>query len=537
MTFPMHTALKRRPFFAVWSAAVALTAVLLVPASPALAQTKTLKVVPHTNLSILDPIWTTAYITRNHGYMIYDTLFATTLDGKVKPQMVDKWEMSKDKLKWTFTLRDGLEFHDGKPVTSEDAVASIKRWASRDSFGAVLAKSVDAYETPNAKTFVIKLKVPFGVMLDALGKPSSNVPFVMPARIAATPGTEQIKEHIGSGPFKFNPADFKSGERVVYTKNEKYKPRAEKPDGTAGGKIVNVDRVEWIIIRDPQTQFNALIAGEVDIIEQPVFEQYSLLKANKDVQLFDLSPAGRQFILRFNHLHAPFNNVKIRQAAMVAMGQREVLQTQVGTPGMMKFCKSIYPCGTPLASDNASFFTGSADPKRAAQMLKDAGYDGTSVVLMRPTDLPVIGKMPLVAKQQLEAAGFKVDMQQMDWGTVIARRAKKDAPSAGGWNAFMTAWDSGDILNPLTMAMLNASGDKGWFGWQDDKQIEDLKVKFSQAPNDIEKKKIAEAIQLRAMETATHIPLGQYNQPSALRLNITGMVPSGAGVFWNIRKN
>ena len=340
---------------------------------------------------------------------------------------------------------------------------------------------MDTWDTPNAKTFTLKLKAPFGVMLEALGKPSSNVPFIMPARIAATPGSEQIKEHIGSGPFKFNPADFKPGERVIYTKNDKYKPRSEPANGTTGGKVVNVDRVEWVIIRDPQTQFNALVAGEVDIIEQPAFEQYSSLKAQKDVQIFDMTPSGFQYIFRFNHLHAPFNNVKIRQAAMVAMGQEAYLKTQVGTPGMYKYCRSMYPCGTPFASDNTGIYTGIADPKKAAQMLKDAGYDGTPVVLMRPTDLAAIAKLPLVAKQQLEAAGFKVDMQQMDWATLLARRSKKDAPKDGGWNAFMTAWTAGDILNPLTMAMMNTAGDKGWFGWQDDKQIDELKAKFSQA--------------------------------------------------------
>ena len=363
--------MKRRSLFAVAALAAAL---LGTPAVQAQAQGKTLKVVPHSNITILDPIWTTAFVTRNHGYMIYDTLFGTDLAGKIKPQMVDKWTVSKDNLTWTFTLRDGLEFHDGKPVTSEDVVTSIKRWASRDSFGGVLAKSVDSYAMPDAKTFVIKLNKPFGVMLDALGKPSSNVLFIMPARIAATPGAEQIKEHIGSGPYKFVPAEYKPGERLVYVKNEKYKPRSEAPDGTTGGKNVYLDRVEWVIIRDPQTQFNALVAGEVDIVEQPTFEQYASLKAQKDIQIVDAQPAGLQYILRFNHLHAPFNNVKIRQAAMVALGQEAHLKTQVGAPGMFTFCKSMYPCGTPLASDKTGIYTGMADPKKAAQMLKAVSY-------------------------------------------------------------------------------------------------------------------------------------------------------------------
>lgn len=517
--------------------ALATLAATLLPPLAAQAQAKTLRIVPQANITILDPIWTTAYVSRNHGYMIYDTLFGTDQEGRIKPQMVEQWNLSKDKLSWTFTLREGLEFHDGKPVTSEDVVASLKRWASRDSFGGAMAAAVAGYETPNARTFVIRLRSPFGVMLEALGKPSSNVPFIMPARVAATPASEQIKDYTGSGPYRFVAAEFKPGERLVYVKNEKYRPRAEPPSGTTGGKQVFVDRVEWVIIRDPQTQFNALVAGEVDIVEQPTFEQYASLKAQKDIKLEDAQPDGLQYIFRFNHLHAPFNKLKIRQAAMLAMGQEAYLKTQVGAPGMYRFCKSMFPCGTPLASEQTGVFTGTANPQKAAQLLKEAGYDGTPVVLMRPTDLAAISKLPLVAKQQLEAAGFKVDLQQMDWATLVARRARKDPPERGGWNAFMTAWTAGDILNPLTMSMMNAAGDKGWFGWQDDKPIEELKVKFAQASSDAEKKKIAEQIQLRAFETVSHVPLGQYNNPAALRRNITGLVPGGAQVYWNIRKN
>jgi len=178
-------------------AALALLAGLAPRAAVGQGAPVTMRMVPQTNIAILDPIWTTANVTRNHGYMIYDTLFGTDAEGKIKPQMVDKWTTSKDGKLWTFTLRDGLEFHDGAPVTSEDVVASLKRWSSRDSFGGVLAGFIDHYETPDAKTFRLVLKEPFGLVLEALGKPSSNVPFIMPKRIADTPGDQQIKETIG----------------------------------------------------------------------------------------------------------------------------------------------------------------------------------------------------------------------------------------------------------------------------------------------------------------------------------------------------
>src|SRR3954471_22055013 len=150
-----------------------LTAVVLsmtVVMDGASAQQKVLKFIPQADLRILDPIATTAYITRNHGYMIYDTLFATDAKFQIQPQMVDKYELSADKQTYTFTLRDGLKFHDGQPVRSADCIASLQRWSKRDALGQKLAEATDAWSAVNDKTFRLKLKKPFPMTLQALGK-------------------------------------------------------------------------------------------------------------------------------------------------------------------------------------------------------------------------------------------------------------------------------------------------------------------------------------------------------------------------------
>ena len=498
---------------------------------------RVLRFVPHANLAVLDPIWTTAYVTRNHAYMVYDTLFSEDAKGEIKPQMVDSHTVSSDRKTWTFTLRAGLEFHDGSPVTSADVIASLKRWSSRDAMGGVLNGFIDRYEAVNASTFRIVLKEPTGILLDALGKASSNVPFIMPERIANTPGSEQIKETIGSGPFVFKADEFKPGVRAVYAKNPRYVSRKEPASGMAGGRTVNFDRVEWVIIRDPQTQFNALKAGEVDIVEQPAFEQVETLKKTPGVQIVNFAPAGLQFIMRFNHLHAPFDNPKVRQAAMLAMGQQAYIATQVGVPELGRVCRSMYPCGTAYADENTGDFTGTPNIAKAKALLAEAGYKGQPVVLMRPTDLASIAKIPLVARQQLEAVGFKVDFQQMDWASLVARRAKKDPPAAGGWNLFLTAWTAGDISNPLTMAMFNARGDQGWFGWQNEPRIESLKAEFARAETAADKKRIASQIQAIAFETSTHAPLGQYISPAAVRDNLVGILETpGVPLLWNVSR-
>lgn len=496
-----------------------------------------LRVIAHSNITMLDPIWTTAYLTRNFGYMVYDTLFGTDAEGRIQPQMVQDWTVSDDRLTWTFTLREGLKFHDGEPVTSADVIMSLRRWASRDTLGGLLEQSLDHYDILDDRTFQLVLAQPFGMVLEALGKPSSNVPFIMPERVARTPGDQQIREAIGSGPYRFVESEFRPGESVLFVRNEDYVPRDEPPSGTAGGKQVYVDQVKWLIIRDPQTQLNALLNGEADILEQPAFEQYPVLVADPDIEIVNAQPAGLQYSMRFNFKHPPFDNPDIRRAAMLALGQEQFLKTQVGIADYYRFCTSMFPCGTPFASEQTGGYTGRADPVAARALLEKAGYQGEPVVLLQPTDLSHINKLPLVARQQLERAGFKVDLQSMDWQTLVSRRARQDAPAQGGWNLFLTAWVAEDILNPLTMAMMNARGDQGWFGWQDDPELERIKREFGRATTDADKKQWAERAQLRAFETVSHVPLGQYIVPPAVRRGVTGIVPAGAQVYWNIRKD
>src|SRR5215813_4628248 len=320
----------------------------------AAAEAQTLKVVMHSDLKILDPIWTTAYIQRNHGYMVWDTLFAMDEKFQAKPQMVDKYDVSADKLTWTFTLRDGLQWSDGTPVTSDDCIASIKRWAAKDSMGQKMMGSVGDFEADDAKTFKIKMKEPYGLVLESLGKPSPNVPFMMPKKTAETDPNTQIKveDVIGSGPFLFKADEWKPGEKAVYIKNPKYKPRAEPASGLAGGKVVKLDRVEWIAMPDAQTQVAALQNGEIDMIESPGHDLLPLLASDKNIKLFNGNPLGNQYVFRFNSTAKPFDNDKIKHAVMVAFGQEDFLKATIGNPKYYKVCKAVFVCGTPLASED-----------------------------------------------------------------------------------------------------------------------------------------------------------------------------------------
>ncbi|CAN5392047.1 ABC transporter substrate-binding protein [soil metagenome] len=516
------------------AAALALPALAL----PTWAEAKTLTAVMHSDLRVLDPIITTAYITRDHGYMVYDTLLAMDSDFKIQPQMAD-WKVSDDKLTYTFTLRDGLKWHDGQPVTAEDCVASLKRWGARDSMGQKLMEFTASIEATDPKTITLKLKEPYGLVLESIGKPSSSVPFMMPKRIAETPPDKAIPEQIGSGPFKFVQAEFQPGVKAVYVKNTDYVPRKEPPSWTSGGKVVKVDRVEWITMPDPQTAINAIQSGDIDFLENPSFDLVPTLESNKDLKVQVLSKLGFQTLGRMNFLYPPFDNVKVRRAAFLAMKQKDVLDALVGNSKYYQVCGAVFGCGTPLATDvgGQSLVKGDGMAE-AKKLLAESGYDGTPVVLMAPGDVTTLKAQPIVAAQLLRDAGFKVDVQATDWQTVVTRRASQKPPKEGGWNMFFTNWAGPDILNPVANASAGAKGTKGgWFGWPDDAKIEAMRDAFVRTSSPEEQKKIAAELQERIYDQVIYIPLGQYTAPSVWRKELTGIVDGPATpVFWNIEK-
>jgi peptide/nickel transport system substrate-binding protein len=508
--------------------------ILAMSGSAAFAQEKVLRVAPQADLRILDPIWTTAIVTRNHAFMIYDTLFGMDAQGKILPQMVDTWKTSADGLVWDFKLRPGLAFHDKTPVTSADVIQSIKRWGSRDTLGVAMMERMSKMEAIDANNFRLTFSKPFGMVLDAFAKASP--PFIMPERIAKTPGDQQISENIGSGPFMFKQDEYRPGNRIVYLKNKDYVSRAEPPQGTAGGKPVPVDRVDWVVLKDAQTQANALANGEIDMIERMPPEQYSAFKANANIELISQMPQGSTMLV-MNHLVPPFNNDKIARAATLAISQEALLRAQMVNNDLFKSCASIYPCGTIYASTTrTSGFTGKPQFAAAKKLLEEAGYDGKPIVIMHPTDHSTLNKYPPVMAALLKQAGFNVEVQSMDWQTLVTRRAKKDPSDKGGWNIFMTGFFLADTINPLVFSPITGNGEKGWFGWPTNAKVEALKGQFLETIDETKRKELAAQIQEEVYASGMFAPLGEYKPLVAVRKGVTGVLQSPNTVMWNIDK-
>jgi len=515
-----------------------LTIALLISSGLARADEVTLRFIPQADLRSIDPIWTTAYVTRNFGYMVFDTLFALDKDLKPQPQMVDHWSESDDHLAWHFTLRDGLKWHDGQPVRAADCVASIERWGKRDPFGQKLMDTVASITADDDKTFTIALKSPFPLMLNALGKLSSNVPFMMPERLAKTDPFQQIPEAIGSGPFKFVAAEWQPGHKAVFVKNTDYVPRKEPPSFAAGGKVVKVDRVEWLYIPDSATAAAALNAGEADWWEQPPADLVPVFAQNPDVTVTTVDPLGNMGVLRFNQLQPPFDNLKMRQAVLNLVDQKDYMAAVAGDPKYWKVCYALFICGTPFATDaGADPLEHAPDFAKAKQLIADAGYKGEKIVLLDATDQPIVHAQALVTNALLTKAGLNVQVDANDWGTLITRRASKEPIDKGGWNIFHTWTSAPDMLSPALNGPLRANGAKAWFGWPDDPKLEGLIDQWFKAPDLAAQKELASAIQVENYSNEVdYVPTGLFQIPTAYRKNLSGIIIAPVVFLWNVEK-
>ena len=506
-------------------------------AAPALAQAqKPLRFVPQANLTAIDPIWTTAVITYNHAYMVYDTLYGYDGAGNIRPQMCAGHEISADGLTWTFRLRDGLMFHDKEKVLARDCTRSILRWGSRDSFGQHLMRYVNEITALDDQQFAIRLKKPCPQLLFGLG---ARQCFVMPERVASRPGTEQLTDPTGSGPFRFLRDEWVSGARCAYARFDGYVPRQEPPAFFAGGKVANFERVEWIVQPDPATAAAALQKNEVDWVEIPLIDLCPMLKKSPGVDVVVVDPGGWLMFMVINHLNPPFDNLKIRQAILLALDQQAFADAGVGDQKEL----AIVPTGLfaptmPMANTaGLQHLTGPRDIARAKQMIAESGYKGEPVMIMAPSDQPALSQMSEVARELFQSIGLKVDYQVMDWGSVVTRRANQNPIDQGGWGAFITVMSPLTAANPGSMLSLRGNGRKGWFGWPTDARLEQLREAWFDAPDLAAQKAIAEQVQLQYFETLPFLTLCRMQQPTAFRSNIKDMVAASFPVFWGMRRS
>lgn len=497
-----------------------------------------LRLVMNTELQVLDPHLTPAYVTRSFGYMVYDTLIAMDGAGGYRPQMLEGWQVSDDRLTWSFRLRPGLEWHDGTPVTAEDCVQSLRRWGNNDGLGRQLLAATREFRVVNATTFVLELARPFSQVIEALGKSAPYVPFMMPARLAVQPAARQVTEVMGSGPFIFRREEWRPGDRVVFHRNPRYRPRAEPADGLAGGKVVHIERAEFVSLPDAAVRASALQAGEVDYLEYSPLDFVERFQRNRNLVVMPRTGLGEIMGgLIVNNLQPPFNNRGVRRALQLALDHDEIV-AGLGLPREMTRgqCLSIYMCGGPFSTEAGADRLRRPNVEQARAALREAGYAGERTVLLHSVDSALINPIALVVAEQMRRAGFNLDMASNDFSTLAQRRTNREPVERGGWSAMPLVWNGLDLANPLANYATAYNCTNSYPGWYCDPDMTSLLQAFALEPDVERQRMIAADIQVRVHENGGILFLGQFSPPAAYRATLQGVLKGAFPVLWNIRR-
>jgi peptide/nickel transport system substrate-binding protein len=528
--------MDRRTFLksAVGAGALATAGGLATPAISQRAAARTLRLVPHADLSNFDPVWSNVYIARNAGLLVWDMLYGVDNTLTPRRQVVEADEVSADGLTWTFRLRPGLRFHDGEPVLAKDAVASINRWAAREPMGQMIKAIENELVAIDDRTFRWALKKPYPKMLLALGKSGPPCCFVMPARIAATDPFRQIGEYAGSGPMRFVRNEWVPGAKAVFEKFSDYVPRPEPASWFAGGKNIVVNRIEWIIIPDPATAAAALQNGEVDWLEVVLPDLLPVLRKNRNLVAEINDPHGLVGFVAMNHLYPPFNDVRARRAILMALSQEDYMRAFVGDDdSLWKPMPGYFPPGTPLyTEEGGDILKGPRKVEAAKRLLAESGYAGEPVSLMAAQDLAHHKAWGDVTVDLLKRLDMKVDFAAVDWGTLIARRVQKSPPRQGGWQMFISSYFRADFADP-TNRTLRANGNEVSNGWANNPQIEAEIAAWYNATNLDEEKTIVRRLNRLAVDHVVYAPLGLLMRHYAWRKSVSGIpLP----LFWGVSK-
>jgi peptide/nickel transport system substrate-binding protein len=510
---------------------------LMPPTVAAEGDARVLRVVPSADLSELDPTRGPNLVARIYQQMVFDTLFAFDSNLEPQPMMVESHNVSADGLTYRFTLRSGLRFHDGSPVSTRDVVASIERWMNGTSIGGQLKARLANMQVVDNRTFTLTLNQRFGLVEFMLAGPGAPIAAVMREADARRPDNVPMTRPIGSGPFRYMADERREGNRVVFERNADYAVRSEPASGLAGARHVKVDRVEWHIMPDATTAANALATGEVDFVEAVGPDLAGFLR-RRSLTVRRIAALPTYAFVRPNFQLPPFDDLRARQALALIVDQNEMMPAVAGSDGRWGVCHSFSVCGSVYGTEAGAEPYREPNIARARQLLQEAGYRGEPLVLLGTTTLAPINAMTQVLARRLQDAGLNVDVQMTDFPVMLQRMHAQERPvGQGGYHLFTyyavgTSW-----FHPLMNLSLDLRcGERNWAGYPCDQQGESLRQAFFAAPDSESRRLAFEAFQRRAWEYIPYVPAGQFDVFSAYRPNVSGVLDSAFIAYWNVEK-
>ena len=467
--------------------------------------------------------------------MVYDTLFAVDETFGVRPQMVDTWEVSEDGRVYTFTLRDGLTWHDGDPVTADDCTASIERWGTRDALGQRLMRHVESLEARDDSTFTIKLSRPYARVIASLAKLDSNTPFMMKREHATMSANAGLTQVVGSGPFRFVADGWEPGQKGRVRPERGIRPASRASERHRRGQGRQRGPRGMAVLAQANDARKALRHGKVDIWESPPPAVLGKLMRDRDIVVDVLDPVGLQGSIRMNHRRPPFDDPKVRLAFAYAVDQREYLKAIVGAGAEHRYdaCPSFFTCtGEPVRAGAEALAT--VDLARAKALLDASSYRGERVVLMNPKDFPHLGAAAQVTAKTLRRIGMKVKVDKVSWNQLSERRANQG--KRRGWHLFPTAFNGLTAASPLTNIGIR-TGDDAWFGWPADDAVPRLIEAYAEAGDPRAEREALTRLSDRLFEVLPYINFGQWSAPVAYRKAVSGLLTSPVPVYWNVTKS
>ena len=474
----------------------------------------TLRYASGVGLKFLDSQHTTAGVTADANQMAYEGLFHSDLEEIQQPMLVDNFAITDGGLKWTLKLREGINFHNGEPLTAQDIIGSFTRvWDKASQWRSVRESFIDSFEAADDNTLVLQLKKPTQAVMIALSRNQPFPPYAIPKSIWSLPQSEPAQEVIGTGPYMFE--EWRIGDRWSLVRYDDYKPSSLPTSGMAGRHVAFADRVVWIEIPDDASQVAALETGQVDIIPQAPGDFVDRLLKNRDIQVVG-EPERNLIGVWLNNIRPPFDDVRARRAVLMAYPATDAMFAAFGPPISWTTSGSIFYCFSEWATELGAEDYDSRNVEGARALIEEAGLTGTEVTMMVSTSHPPMEAAGRIFKDMLEEIGLVPDYQAQEWASLVSKRGDPDKWDLfTTWSAIGTAWGGG------TAAHLKK---EGWFhNYQDpDGVFSSLIEQAWEATSFEDQKRIHDEIQVRFYQEVPFLPIGWFGFSSAARKEVKG---------------